>query len=177
MPAYFELSLILKERLEESFFKNEFKLKFDWLNYQGELNFLRDKKVLFQEYCEPDFNEYEFSIQSDGLFTRENVIDKIKLLLSDIVLLNEKIQFEFAIGNIESNSWFISENKIPLQVSNDMILKSSLIFVTESKITELNINMHHLIFLDRGMICLFNPISGLLYSSSQEKYKILRDSI
>lgn len=180
MPEFFELSIICKARVEPAIWEEAFSLRLDHIrldqnSYNGKLTFFSSKEVIFQEYNCHGVWVYELSVDIAGLFLRDNIVDKILSLLSDVNEITKYCNFAYAIGNIETNDTFIRSNKNSLDPSNEMILHSSLIFVPESKLKTISINVNHLIFRNGMVVCLFNPKS-VLFSSLSEKYTILPES-
>ena len=177
MAEFFELSLIYSKQPDVKGWYSTFSLNLQKSIYSGSLKFYNDRELLFNEFKDNNIWEYEFSVSNIDLFSRENVIDKVLELLEAVneIMMNDK--FEYGIGNIETNGSFISSNKDSLNPSKEMILKSTLIFLPLSKLKMMEINLHHFIFKKGKTVCLFNPTSGILYSSQSENYKILRESI
>ena len=162
MPAYFEISF-LTENNANSKFLEELGLKFGHHNYLGKLKFFHNLNIVFSEFNLIDIIEYEISVENSNLFSRTNLIDKIKILLSDLVEVNKLIPFNYAIANIETNSLFISENNRIKLPSKEMMLKSTLVFLSKNDLKKVKINFFHFIFIEEEMVCLYNPISGTLF--------------
>lgn len=176
MAEFFELSLISKCRIDFDLWEKEFSLIIGQFHYFGCLNFFKGKEVYFNEYFENEIWVYEISIRCLNLFARDNIINKVELLLQDVDQISRVFSFEYAIANIETNSSFILSSNGALLPSKDIVLGSSLIFIPKFKLDFLEINLYHLILKKGETACLFNPLSGILYTSEGEKYKILSDS-
>jgi len=176
MGESFELSLISRERTCFNSRLDGLKNHPQEFYYNGVLSFYNNRTILLREFEYPSFWEYEISVSVESLFMRENIIDRILLLLEAVCIIHSNYKIEYSIANIESNSSLIDNNLDALLPSKDMILKSSLIFIPESKINSIEINVYHVIFKLNKTICLYNPNAGILFSSADEKYKILKES-
>ncbi|HRI02094.1 MAG TPA: hypothetical protein PK006_13670 [Saprospiraceae bacterium] len=176
MGESFEFTLVLCNRILPIEWNNLFNLNYSMGIYNGVLKFFDNKEIHFVEIYFNNLWTYQISTDAKTLFRRDNIIDQIVLLTKAAELIYVEIGFAYAIGNIETNGSFIFSNgngKIP---SKEMMLKSSLIFVPESKVDELEINLFHIIFRNGNIICLFNPTSGILFLSESENFKILKES-
>ena len=176
MPEFFELSIISQRKADLKLWEEKLALRLGKSVYSGRLNFFNDRNIILNEYDENSVWQYELSVNSIGLFSRDNIINKIVILLEAVNEIGKNCDIEYAIGNIETNNSFISSNANRLNPSKEIILKSSLIFIPEQKLTELEISIYHVVFRLGKTICLYNPTSGILYSSQSEGYKILRES-
>lgn len=177
MAEFFELSLIYKTKPDLRLWNQKLSLEVGSNIYSGRLSFFNDKKLILNDYSSNDYNEFEFSLGSKDLFVRDSVIDMIKKLLATVSEIYSCSKFEYAIGNIETNSSFISSNNGIYNPSKEMMLKSVLLFLPEDKLLNMEINLHHIVFKSNSVACLFNPKAGILYSSQSENYKILKESI
>lgn len=176
MGGCFELSIISKNRIGFKTWQDEFSIYSHEIFYNGALAFFDKKEILLREDEYLLFWAYEISVSIKSLFRRDNIIDKILLLLEAVSIIHEKNKIEYAIANVETNSLFIDGNQDVLVPSKDMILKSALIFIPESKIKRTEISLYHMIFSLNKIVCLYNPTSGILFSSQNEKYRILKES-
>ena len=57
-----------------------------------------------------------------------------------------------------------------------MILNSALIFISEEKLNDIEINLFHIIFRKGRTVCLFNPTAGILFTSDSDPYLKLEES-
>ena len=71
---------------------------------------------------------------------------------------------------------FISSNRNNQNPSKEMILSSALIFISEDKLNDLEINLSHFIFRKGKTVCLFNPTAGILFTSDSDPYRKLDES-
>lgn len=172
MAEFFELTIITKQKIG----LNKLDLSLGKEYYTDFLHFFNGNEVVIYENKRDTLWEYEFSVDCTSLFTRENIINKIVVLLESLNDIFKISKFEYAIGNIETNSDFIQNNPDPNYLSNEIILKSSLIILPTNKIEENEINFYHIVFKIDDLICLFNPTSGVLYSAKSDNYKILKES-
>jgi hypothetical protein len=176
MAEFFELFVIFKYKPDLKQWEDKLGLTISDSIYCGRLDFFKNKKLMLNEYNGNNFWEYEFSVSAGGLFLRDNIIEQIVSLLSAVDEIRKYSEFEYVIGNIETSGNFLSKNKDCLYPSNQMIMKSTLIFVTEFKLKRMSINLHHMIFKKGKTVCLFNPTSGILYTSASESYNIITES-
>ncbi len=176
MAEFFELTIITIKKVDFSKWKNKLGLTLGKEYYTGCLNFFYGNELIIYEYQHNNLWEYEFSLNSEILFTRENIFNRIIILLENLDEIFKIDKFEYAIGNIETSSGLIQNNMGSSFLSNEIILKSSLIIIPLNKLVEIEINLFHIVFKFNKLACLFNPTSGILYSAKAEKYKILKES-
>lgn len=176
MAEFFELTIITKQKVDFSKWKNKFGLILGKEYYTGSLNFFHGNELLIYEYQHNNLWEYEFSLDCERLFTRENIFNKIIILLGNLEDIFNIDTFEYAIGNIETSSDLVKNDIGSSSLSNEIILKSSLIFIPLNTLVEIEISLFHIVFKSDKIACLFNPTSGILYSAKADKYKILKES-
>jgi len=176
MGESFELSIISEKEIDLKKWQREFSIHSHNYFYKGVFDFFNEKELLLREDKYPLFWVYEISVASKSLFLRDDIVDKILLLLEVVSVIHENSKIEYAIANVETNSLFIDENQDFLTPSKEIILKSALIFIPLSKIEGIEINLYHMVFKFNKMVCFYNPTSGILFSSDDEKFKILKES-
>ena len=176
MGESFELTMVVDNRITETEWKNLFELTYSYEVYTGNLEFFCNKIIHFIEVRSDELWTYQISVQARLLFTREDIICKIEKLTCAMDLINKLLKFEYALGNIETNYMFISSNKNCRNPSKEMILNSALIFISEEKLNDLEINLFHIIFRKGRTVCLFNPTAGILFTSDSDPYLKLEES-
>ncbi|HMR42462.1 MAG TPA: hypothetical protein PKC40_01450 [Saprospiraceae bacterium] len=177
MSEQFELSIVFNDRIDLKFWIENFHICYGKNHYFKNLDFFISKEIVFNEFNYSNLWIYEFSTDARCLFQRDNIIDSILILLDTIISIDQKFNIKYAIGNIETNSTFLLNNQNLLKPTTEMILRSSLIFVPDHVIEELEINLYHIVFNKQRIFSLFNPTTGILFSSECEKYLIMKDSI
>ena len=176
MGESFELTMVVDNRITENEWKNLFELTYSNEVYIGNLEFFCNKIIHFIEVRSDELWTYQISVQARSLFTREDIISKIEILARTVDLINKLLKFKYALGNIETNYMFISSNRNNQNPSKEMILSSALIFISEDKLNDLEINLFHFIFRKGKTVCLFNPTAGILFTSDSDPYRKLDES-
>lgn len=176
MAEYFEISLIYNCKIDMIKCFDIFNIFLGNYSYSGNLEFFNNKEILFNEYNNDSTYIYEFSIPHQSLFNRENVLKKIENLTQTIDEFYLIFPFNFGVASIEFNSILLGENK-DLLPNNDIILNSPFIFIPKNILSDININLRHFIFEGSQIVCLFNPMVILLFTSESEKYNILQSTI